>query len=96
MDGIRLIDYRTNYHMATAISTFLNAMGGKSDKGKPLPKHKMYAPEDFLAPFANPYHRTLPRQAARDILEHVNKDYFPDWALKLLPTESELKQAASN
>ena len=94
MEGTRLLEYRRSYHVASMTATVLNALGGKGD-GKPMPKSKLFQPDDFLAPFANPYLTRIPRNAARDILLHARKDYFPSWVLSLLPSESELKQAAS-
>jgi len=94
MDGARLLEYRRNYHIASMTATVLNALGGKGD-GKPIPRHKMFTADDMLAPFANPYITRLPREAARDILIHASKDYFPAWVVQVLPTENEIKQAAS-
>lgn len=94
MDGARLLEYRRNYHIASMTATVLNALGGKGD-GKPMPRHKQFTADEMLAPFANPYLTRLPRDAARDILTHVSKDYFPSWVIQLLPSEHELKQAAS-
>ena len=94
MEGGRLLEYRRHFHTASLTATILNALGGKGD-GKPTPRAKLYHPEEFLAGYANPYITRLPREAARDILHHARMDYFPSWVLSLLPSESELKQAAS-
>lgn len=97
IQGTKLLEYRRVYPFALMISTVLNAMGGRGDgKGKRIPPHQLYKPEEFLPPWANPYLEQIDPFVAREILTHIQQEYFPTWTISLLPSEAELKHFANH